>query len=118
MKRRLMLGMMLCMTLFGAAACRSLRQDTSWQSATVMVLGEGTSEAWKLEGMELQQYLRTFSTDELKVYRPSQGTRTGYLLIDGIRYRITHAHEADDSGRELLTIHAGARPIHLRQKKK
>ena len=116
MKRLFGIGLVVAMGMGLLAGCRSVTGIAAWQDATLLVLGEGTDKAQQMEGEALHQYLRTFSPDDRKVYRPVTGSRTGFLVLEGIRYAVTVAEDAKGNGQDLMTIHSGAHPLHLRQR--
>jgi hypothetical protein len=87
-----------------------------WREATAMVLGEGTAQTQTMEGEELEAYLRTFERDERTGFRLVHDTQTGYIVVGGTRYLVTAAKETAADGGDLLTIHSGSQPLHLKQR--
>jgi hypothetical protein len=115
MKRSILKGLLVGICLCGLSACRSFApENTAWRKATLLVLGEGTAQELRLDGEALGAYLKGFSVDDRTGYRSVEGSRTGFLLVDGLRYRVTASRETG-GGRELLTIHSGSTPLHLKK---
>ncbi len=116
MRRSILNGLLVGVCLCGLSACRSLApESTAWRKATLLVLGEGTAQEQRYEDDALASYLDGFAVDNRSGYRSVQGSRTGYLLVEGLRYRVTASRETGN-GSELLTIHSGSTPLHLKKK--
>lgn len=116
MRQRVMMLAALVAAVVGLAACSSVSGGAPWREATKLVLGEGTTSVQTTEGEALREYLRTFEPDARTGFRLVHDTRTGYIMIQGARYLVTAAREKEAPGRELLTIHAGSQPLHLKQR--
>lgn len=117
MNRWIVRGLLAAVFLSGMTACQSVGgEGTAWRDATLLVLGEGTPQAQTYAGESLSDYMRGFTVDDRTDYRAVEGSRTGYLVVDGLRYRVTASREATDGGRDLLTIHSGSTPLHLKRK--
>jgi len=102
---------------FSMTACKTDDGGpTPWRTASKMVIGEGTDKVQVLEGEALVQHLRNFEIDTRSGFRLSQNTKPGYMVIGDLKYRVTVSCEMDDTSRQLITIHSGADPIHLRQR--
>ncbi len=103
--------------LMTVGGCRSTPQQTTWRDASVLVLEAGSAVETRLEGEALAHYLGGFQVDDRTGFRMVGNTRTGYMVIDGKRHLVTVATEHTDTvPRDLMTIHVGARPLHLMQR--
>ncbi len=103
--------------VFSLTACKTdTGVGTPWRSASKMVIGEGTANVQVLEGEALADHLKNFEVDTRSGFRLSQQTRTGYMMIGDLKYLVTVSCEMDESTRQLITIHSGSDPIHLKQR--